>query len=54
MHAKEHRTAGKRNNTRSDGSCVALGNGELGGINLDSLSPMQAYELLRAWKEKLK
>jgi DNA mismatch repair protein MutS len=27
---------------------------ELGGINLDSLSPMQAYELLRAWKEKLK
>src|SRR5688572_10317709 len=33
MHAKEHSPASKRNDTRSHCSCVALGNGELGGIN---------------------
>ena len=24
----------------------------LGGVNVDSLTPIQAFELLRAWKEK--
>src|SRR5688500_18897216 len=33
MHAKEHSPASKSNDTRSHCSCVALGNGELGGIN---------------------
>ncbi len=26
---------------------------ELGGVNIDSLTPMQAFELIRAWKQKL-